>query len=345
MSKSTTTFFDSLDAEAREQLIAVSRPVSFIAGAILVRHGEPASGAYVIRKGTAEAVVTLPGGESLTVARLGDGAIFGEMALIELGTCTATVRATSSVDGWFVAHEDFRAFVSQCQPAAIRLQHAVTVILAARIAALNVQVLSNPAQGDRPARTPLPGDPLEGVARLRRAAFDATGFLPRLPVFQRFSPEEIDELVSFAAYLDLPRGHGVFSAGNAAAAAFIVVRGAVEILGRTVGQCERRIALLGPGQLVGYLAVLREAVHSSDAYTREGSVLLEFPAASFRELYFGTSRASARLRNAVQVSLLGSMARTNRALARLISQAKLDASHKDDVHLEAAYHSQLAVTA
>ena len=65
------------------------------------------------------------------------------------------------------------------------------------------------------------------------------------------------------------------------------------------------------------------------------------PAAAFRELYFGSSRASARLRNAVQVSLLGSMARTNRALTRFISQAKLDASHKTEKQLEVVLHSQL----
>ena len=48
-----------------------------------------------------------------------------------------------------------------------------------------------------------------------------------------------------------------------------------------------------------------------------------------------------RLRGAVQSSLLGSMARTNRALTRLISQAKLDAAHKTEIALEKAFHAQL----
>ena len=313
-------------------------------GATLVRHGEPARGAYVLREGSVEAMVTLPGGESLTVAKLGAGSIFGEMALIELGTCTATVRAASNVDGWFVAHEDFRALVSQSQPAAIRLQHEITAILAARIGALNEQLLARPAQEDRPARALASRDPLKGVARFKRASFDATGFLPRLPVFERFSGDEIDEVVSFASYLDLPRGHGVFCAGNAAAATFVVLRGAVEILAVREGR-ERRIAVLGPGQLVGHLSVLRGAAHSSHAFVREAAVLLEFPADAFREVYFGPSRASSRMRGAVQASLLAAMARTNRALTRLISQAKLDASHKTEVQLEAAFHSQLATPA
>ena len=93
------SFLDSLDPASRELLLSVATPVSFVPGATLVRHGDPARGAYVVREGTVEAEVTLPGGEKLVVAKLGAGSVFGEMALIELGTCTATVRATKAVDG------------------------------------------------------------------------------------------------------------------------------------------------------------------------------------------------------------------------------------------------------
>jgi CRP/FNR family transcriptional regulator, cyclic AMP receptor protein len=337
------SFLESLDAEAREQLLSVAHPVSFASGATLARHGELARGAYVLREGSVEAVVTLPGGESLTVAKLGAGDVFGEMTLIELGSCTATIRATSPVEGWFIAHEDFRALVSQSQPAAIRLQHAITAILAGKVARLNAQLLACPAAEDRPARPPQPKDPLEGVARLAEPPFDARAVYPRLPAFERFDPREIEELIADARYLDLPQGHGVFRAGDEAAAAFIVLRGAVEVVAAREGR-ERRVAVLGPGQLVGFMSVLREAKHSSSGYAREAAVLMEFSAPVFRGRYFGGSRTSSRLRSAVQSSLLGAMARTNRALTRLISQAKLEAAHRTELQLETAYHAQLATT-
>jgi hypothetical protein len=47
------------------------------------------------------------------------------------------------------------------------------------------------------------------------------------------------------------------------------------------------------------------------------------------------------LRSAVQKSLLASMARTNRALTRLLSQAKLEAAGREGRKLEAALHGQL----
>ena len=148
-----------------------------------------------------------------------------------------------------------------------------------------------------------------------------------------------------ASWLQVPRGgHGVFHAGTESTAAYVVVRGAVELV-TFLGERERRFAVLGPGQLLGYLSVLRGARHSTCGFAREGALLLEVPAAAFRELYFGTTRASSRLRSAVQVSLLGAMARTNRALTRLISQAQLDESHhRAERTLEAAFYGQVATS-
>ncbi len=308
-----------------------------------MRHGEPARGAYVLREGSADAVVTLPGGESLTVATLAAGGMFGEMALIELGTCTATVRATSAVNGWFIAHEDFRALVSQSQPAALRLQHAVTNALAEKLGALNAQLLACDADEDRPAREVARGDPLATAVRLRKPSFDAAAFLAHLPFFEHFAADEIEQFAGRGWYLELDRGRAIFVAGGEASAAFVVVRGAVEIVAARAGR-ERRVAVLGPGQLVGYLSALAKAAHSTHAFARESAVLLEFPGDVFREQYFGSSRASSRLRHEVQASLLAAMGRTNRALTRLISQAKLDASHRVGADLATAYHGQLTTT-
>ena len=260
-------------------------------------------------------IVSLPGGESMKVATLGPGSVFGEMALIDLGTCTATIRASSRVDGWYVAHEDFRALVSQAQPAAIRLQHAVTVILAERVGALNAQLLGIAAPEDRAMRSAIPGeDPLAAVPRTRKAAFAAPSFLPRLQVFERCSADEIDELVAGAPWIELPRGHGVFAAGTRAAAAFVVVRGAVEIVAMREA-FERRIAILGPGQLVGHLSVLRGRA-ALDARLRARGL-----------------DAAGAARGGVQRALLRRFARLLAPAPRGASEpARLDGTHQPRAH-------------
>jgi CRP-like cAMP-binding protein len=334
------TFLERLDDEARDLLLAVARPVSHAKGERLVRHGEASRGAYVLRKGAAEATVTLPGGEKLSVARFGAGAVFGEMALIERGTCTATVTATQSLSGWFIERDDFRALVAQRVPGALRVQHTLTLVLSDKLRSLNANVLEVPAAEDQPAKKSNGADPLAEVKRLKKASFDFKPFLPHLPIFEGFDAAEIAEITDVADILELPRGQKVFSAGQPSGACFIVVRGAVEIRAQHEKR-ERRMAVLGPGQLLGYMSALEKGVHGSDAIVRENTLLLEIPAKDFESLYFGASSASTKLHRVIQKSLLQSLGQTNRHLTRLISQARLRGAEKEGEELEKAYSGQV----
>jgi CRP-like cAMP-binding protein len=340
------TFLERLDGEARDLLLAVSRPISHAKGERLVRHGEPARGAYVLNAGTAEATVTLPGGEKLTVAKLEAGGVFGEMALIERGTCTATVSATEKLDGWFIERDDFRALVAQRVPAALRVQHALTLTLSDKLRALNAKVLDVPAAEDKPRNSGSEHDldPLASVTRQKKASFDFKPFLPHLPIFEGFTASEITEVLDAANVLELPRGHAVFTAGQPSDACFIVVRGAVEIRAQHAKR-ERRMAILGPGQLLGYMSALEQSVHGSDAVVREQALLLEIPREAFEKLYFGNSSASTKLHRVIQKSLLSSLGQTNRHLTRLISQARLRGAEKEGNELEKAYSGQIIAAA
>ena len=334
------TFLDRLDKEARELLLAVARPVAHAKGDRLVRHGDASRGAYVVRDGAAEATVTLPGGEKLTVAKFGGGAVFGEMALIERGTCTATVTATEPLAGWFIERDDFRALVAQRVPGALRVQHTLTLVLSDKLRSLNAKVLDVAADEDKPAGKSNGADPLAGVRRARSASFDFKPFLPHLPVFEGFDAAEIAELLAVAEVLELPRGQQIFAAGQPSSACFIVVRGAVEIRARHEKR-ERRMAVLGPGQLLGYMSALEKSAHGSDAVVREQAVLLEIPANAFEAIYFGASAASTKLHRVIQRSLLASLGQTNRHLTRLISQARLRGAEKEGDELAKAYSGQV----
>lgn len=331
-------FLQMLAPEARELLLAAARPVSFVKGTTLVRHGDAARGAFVLREGNVEARVPAPGGDCFVVALLGSGDIFGEMALVESGTCTATVVATAHVDGWFLAFEDFRAVVSQHHRAARDLQHAVTVVLAERLRSVNARLASLASPEDRPARdeppAPVPSRPS------RRPSFDLAPFLPRLAFFRRFPPDEIDEVVAAAHVVELARGAKLHGAGNVEEAVHIVVRGAVEVVHPVDGR-ERRVAVLGPGMLLGFMEVLLGTPHETNGWAREAATLLEIPAATFRDLYFGETPIASRLRAAAQQSLLESLGRTNRSLTRLSTHARLAARGAEAERFEAAGASEL----
>lgn len=335
---------DALQQSALAPLLAVAQPVSFTKGARLLQQGAASRGAYVVREGTAEAIVMLPGGEKLTVAKLGPGSVFGEMALLERGLCMATVAATADLDGWFLDRDDFRVLAAQRTPEARRLRHALTLILAGKLRAVNAKVLEAAAAEDKPAARASGADPLAGVKRVRKSAFDVRPFLPLLPAFDGFDEAEIAEVLDAARLLELPAGHGVFGIGQPSAAAFVVLRGAVEIHAAHAGR-ERRMALLGPGQIFGFMSLLEGGVHGSAARVREAAVLLEMPKAAFEGLYHGDGAVCAALHHAVQRSLLGSLAQTNRHLTRLISLARLRGAKKESGKLETALGGQIVAAA
>jgi CRP-like cAMP-binding protein len=329
-----------LDRAAAERLATVTREVSFLPGAQIVRQNGPARGAYLIRKGTVEARIALPGGGSLTVAELRDGDVLGEMALIERGVCTATVVAATNVEGWFIGSDDFRAMIASREPAALSIQRAITHNLAAKLRVLNKKVRDHAAQEDRPVRdAPPPGDPLAGVPRTQ-APFEWRRFVPILPFFAGFDDDEIDELVAEAQALELARGAWIFVQDEPAQACHLVLRGAVEILAQK-DRRERRIGVAGPGELIGYLAALEGAAHGASARVRERAVVLEFPRAVFLALFNGGSGASVSLQHAIHRSLLRSLGRTNTQLARLISDARLSAASRKVAELETTLHGQL----
>ena len=328
-----------------EQLLAVAREVSFMKGAELVRQGEATRGCFLIRAGQVEARVALPGGGSLMVAQFRDGDMFGEMALVERGVVSATVVADSNVDAWFVGRDDFRALVASRELAALEVQRAITRSLSDKLRVLNDRVKGFPAVEDRPIDGSMRGaapdaDPLAGIARSRHASFDWKAFLPALPFFEGFDDDEIDELAASGKVLELPRGAWAFTVGAQASGCYLVLRGALEIFIRNENT-ERRVAIAGPGELVGFMAVINAAPRANNARVREACALLEIPRAAFLEIYNGDSGATVSLQHAIHRSLMRSISRTNTQLTRLISHARLNAAEKQASELEAALHGQI----
>jgi CRP/FNR family cyclic AMP-dependent transcriptional regulator len=325
----------------------VSKAIAFVPGAALMRQGQAARGAYFIESGEVEARVALPGGGELAVARLGPGSVLGEMALLEQGIVSATVVARTGVNALLIERDDFRALVAQRDEAVAAIQHAVCLVLAEKLRALNAKVLACAAPEDLPARDEPAGDPLAAAPRRRAASFDYRRFLPLLAVFAEFGEDDIDEVLSRAKLLELPRGHAVFTAGQPAGSSYIVVRGALEIDARRGNARSCRLAVAAPGEWVGVLSQLEGGeTHGSSARARENCVLLEIDREAFKGLYGAGSTTSARVQRAIHRSLLQSLRRTNNHLTRLISQERIR-SHRESAsldELQSALYGQLCHT-
>jgi CRP-like cAMP-binding protein len=97
--------FSSLDEKQREQLNAFTFERRFSPGEIIVEEGRTGNGLYFITSGLVEVVRGASTATPRTLATLGKGEFFGEMALLEEWPRSATVRALEDtacigIDRW-----------------------------------------------------------------------------------------------------------------------------------------------------------------------------------------------------------------------------------------------------
>ena len=103
---SRVRLFEGLNGADLRHIVNVSGVVSHEAGKTIIKEGDSGVGFELILEG--EVRVARKG---RTVARLGPGDFFGEMALIDEGPRTASIIATSEVTTIGIASWDFKPLV------------------------------------------------------------------------------------------------------------------------------------------------------------------------------------------------------------------------------------------
>lgn len=99
----TVPLFGACTARELKAIAAVSKLVSFESGAVICKEGMTGVGMHVVMTGETKVMV---GGR--TRRRLGPGAFFGEIALLDQGPRSATVVADSPVETLVVSSWAFR---------------------------------------------------------------------------------------------------------------------------------------------------------------------------------------------------------------------------------------------
>ncbi|MBN1810773.1 MAG: cyclic nucleotide-binding domain-containing protein [Anaerolineae bacterium] len=107
--------FLELTPEQVERIAALGQEVTYDAGDIIISEGAPSHEIYIICNGMVEvevvkgAVQDVPGAPQLSsIVRLGQGQVFGEMALVDSGARSATVRCAKDGTALYVIpHRDF----------------------------------------------------------------------------------------------------------------------------------------------------------------------------------------------------------------------------------------------
>jgi signal transduction histidine kinase len=120
--------FAGLDEDDLERLYALARRVTLAPGEVLMREGEEANSAYVAIEGSFE-ITKRAGEREAVIARRGTGEIIGEIALLENGSRSATVRAATKAELLEIGRSTFEELLQKCPGAAVSVLQTITARL------------------------------------------------------------------------------------------------------------------------------------------------------------------------------------------------------------------------
>lgn len=133
-----TDFFKILSVAERRKLAESTSSRRYAAGEVIVGQGDDSRELYIIERGEVVILLARPGDESaVAVARLGEGALFGEMALVTGDKRQATVRAATACDLVEVGPDAMHKALARSPDLAERL----SAVLVERQAALDLHAL------------------------------------------------------------------------------------------------------------------------------------------------------------------------------------------------------------
>lgn len=107
--------FHGLDDQELAEVVDIFKPLAFERGDLIAEQGEPGDSLFLVAEGFVEVAV----GDSTQrtkkiLVNLGKGQIFGEMALVDQGPRSATVRAISDTTALHtVKRRDFEALCNR----------------------------------------------------------------------------------------------------------------------------------------------------------------------------------------------------------------------------------------
>jgi len=113
--------FAELEHDELDRFSRVAVPRSFPSGTRVFHEGDRSDACYIVRSGSFRVTREHPDGRAITLANLGPGDIFGELAMFDDESRSATVETLDEVHAIAVAGADMRRLLRQHPDIAVKL--------------------------------------------------------------------------------------------------------------------------------------------------------------------------------------------------------------------------------
>ncbi|MEP0546626.1 MAG: cyclic nucleotide-binding domain-containing protein [Rhodothermales bacterium] len=303
----TLDLFSDLSDREIEELALTAVPFERSAGGYLFHQGDVADAMYGIEEGTVRITVRMAGEEEVELVRVGAGAVVGEMGLVDADVRSASAAATEALSGYRIDAAAFDVLRAAFRPSSCKVVRRLAELISSRIRATTLDLYG---AADAPALNDADRSPPVSSSRRHRQDPDLDHLLC-LPIFGAFARDEMADLLGEMDWLEVPRGCVIFETGDAPDACYVVTRGAVEAT-RFRGGGHEKIALWGPGRMVGEQALFSSEPRDVRATAREDCHLLRLEVEPFRRLFDETSTIAFKLSDAATQQMVVALRNLNR---------------------------------
>lgn len=303
--------FADLGDEDCDAVLAVLKARRGAPGDVLFKEGAHGDTLMIVLEGQLVARVRTDAGVEEEVARLGPGEVVGEMAFVDAEPRSASVSAPAGATVLEFSRDALASLRKTAPRVAAAIQRNVLVDVARRLRDAG-EKLTDAAGGSSPKS--MRG--ASGPDSMRRSGRNLTAAqLRSIPTLAAYAEEDLELLAYIAALRTFSTGDVLMKEGTEGDACWLVVRGAVAITRSTQST---PLATLGPGALVGQLALLDRAPRSATVTATSETAALEVRADAFTNLVRASSAVALRFQE--QVALAG--VRQLRAATKMLAESK-----------------------
>ncbi len=222
--------FSTLDKASFEELFLNLELCRHSEGELVVEQGKPGDALFFIAGGEVKVLRADSNGQIVQLARLGAGALFGEMALLSADPRSASVLCDSDVNVLMLKRDNVE-----------RLGTKIPMIAAAMARFMRERLINN--------------------------------LLSTNPLFCPFDDTAKKQLLSRFTGHDVPAGTVFLEEGDIGRGLYVILSGKSKVT-KKEGDETLHLADIGPGDIVGEMALLNEAPVSATVCTKTPSTLL-----------------------------------------------------------------------
>ena len=142
MSLLSIPLFKSLSKKDLTSILNILHNRSYLPGEYIFYQGDPGIGLYIVRQGEVKILREFEDGSKTNLATFTKGDFFGELALVDGETRSASAIAETEVKAAVIFKPDLDEFIEKYPKKGIKILNGISHIIATRLRALNNEFFS-----------------------------------------------------------------------------------------------------------------------------------------------------------------------------------------------------------